>query len=223
MQWFGVEHAVGVAAIVASCWGVKRLQRSWMTPLLTVNLVVYIAIAYYTRWSSLSLATCLPLHLCDFILIGALWLLLRPGRQQLAYDCCCLWAWSGSSWALLTPDLPENFPHYRYFEFFWGHGLIFVVLAQLEGWHRYGLQVCSWKRAALGLQVWIASVGALDWLFGWNYGYLMRRPPGGSLLDYLGPWPTYVLVADGLAVLMFWALCRVHASFFSEDAASIAA
>jgi len=213
----------GVAAIVASCWGVKRLQRPWVTPLLGANLVVYIVIAYYTRWSELNLATCLPLHLCDFILIGALWLLLHPRRQQTAYECICLWAWSGSSWALITPDLPENFPHYRYFEFFWGHGLIFVVLAQLEGWHRYALQPQSWKRAAWGLQAWILGVGVLDLIFGWNYGYLVRRPPGGSLLDYLGPWPLYVLVADALALLVFWLLCRVHGSFFSEESASIVA
>ena len=37
-------------------------------------------------------------------------------------------------------------------------------------------------------------VGLLDWIVGANYFYL-RDKPSGSLLDWFGPWPVYILGA----------------------------
>lgn len=218
MPWFSASHWLGLATIALVCaltFAVGRRyskQGPWLNRLLVFNLVVYIVIAYAVRWHDLSWATCLPLHLCDLILVGGIYLLLGRGqsaRRQVAYDCLTLWSWSGSIWALITPDLPVDFPHYRYFEFFWGHGLIFVVMAHLHGWHRLSLTASSWKRAAWALQVWLFVVGALDYAFGWNYGYLLYKPPGGSPLDYFGPWPIYVLIANAVSVLIFWSICAV--------------
>jgi hypothetical integral membrane protein (TIGR02206 family) len=215
VQWFGLSHLIGLAGIALSCLIVARLGRShprWCPRLdrfLRAQLITYIVIAYAWRWTSLSLATCLPLHLCDFILIGAVYLLSRK-HSQLVFECIYLWSWSGSIWALITPDLSHDFPHYRYFEFFWGHGLIFVVLAHLESGQGYRLHADSWKRAAWGLLLWTLSVGALDLTFGWNYGYLLCKPPGGSPLDYFGPWPLYIAVANLLALLIFRLICRVR-------------
>lgn len=212
MQWFGLSHLLGLAGIVASCLIVARLGPAWRSRLdrfLLANLVLYIIIAYTWRWKSMTLATCLPLHLCDFILLGAV-VLLAGRRSQLGFECIYLWAWSGSIWALITPDLPHDFPHYRYFEFFWGHGLIFVVLAHLEYGQGYRLHPGSWKGAGMGLWSWTLVVGALDLAFGWNYGYLMERPPGGSILDYFGPWPVYIVVANMLALGLYLLICRVR-------------
>ena len=46
-------------------------------------------------------------------------------------------------------------------------------------------------------------------LTGSNYGYLNATPPGASLLDVMGPWPTYLLVAGsvlavGWGAVMTW-------------------
>jgi uncharacterized membrane protein YwaF len=46
---------------------------------------------------------------------------------------------------------------------------------------------------------------AFDVAFDVNYGYLRDKPGSGSLLDPLGPWPVYVLVALGV-LLAGWAL-----------------
>ncbi len=211
MQWFGWTHLAGLAGIWLSCWWIDRwgvTARRWVDRFLLLNLIAYMIIAYSWRWSQLSLATCLPLHLCDFILFGACYLL-SGKRSQTTFECIHLLSWTSSIWALVTPDLPNDFPHYRYFEFFWGHGLIFVVLAHLQSGQGYRLTRDSWKGAAWGLQLWIALVGVLDYTFGWNYGYLMLKPPAGSPLDYFGPWPFYVLLADVLVVVACWLACRL--------------
>ena len=34
-----------------------------------------------------------------------------------------------------------------------------------------------------------------------NYFWLMGKPPVGSLLDFMGPWPWYILVAEFVALI----------------------
>lgn len=218
MKWFGISHLVGLSGIWLACWLVSRWgqkSRQAVDRFLLINLVSYMVIAYAWRWSQLSLATCLPLHLCDFILFGACTLLVGR-RSQTTFEAIHLLSWTSGIWALVTPDLPNDFPHYRYFEFFWGHGLIYIVLAHLEHGQGYRLNRGSWKGAAKALQGWILLVGLLDYAFGWNYGYLLLKPPAGSPLDYLGPWPFYVLVADALVVTACWLICRARAPHLPE-------
>jgi len=50
----------------------------------------------------------------------------------------------------------------------------------------------------------VAAVGT--WLTGGNYMFLRHKPARGSLLDFMGPWPVYILVAAVLALVMFFAL-----------------
>jgi uncharacterized membrane protein YwaF len=49
-------------------------------------------------------------------------------------------------------------------------------------------------------------VAAVDFLANENFLYLRRKPSQPSLLDVMGPWPWYILAADALAFVIFWAL-----------------
>ena len=56
----------------------------------------------------------------------------------------------------------------------------------------------SFRASASTIDSFNVAVGA-------NYGYLVRKPSSGSLLDLLGPWPGYVFGAMAL-LLIGWAL-----------------
>lgn len=80
----------------------------------------------------------------------------------------------------------------------WSALLLVPGLLILPTWHTYRQTV------AITL-VWAASVFAYNAIAGSNYGYLNRLPKSASLLDYLGPWPLYVVLEVAI-VAVVWAL-----------------
>ena len=143
----------------------------------------------------------LPLQLCDVAVLvaaAALWT-----RQQLLAEVTYFWALAGTLQALLTPELPQHFPTYPYFQYYIAHGgtvgaaLILVV----------GLRMAprAWAVAwVAGITIaYAALVGVVDAVTGADYMFLRAKPDTPTLLDDLGPWPWYILSATALGLALF--------------------
>ena len=143
----------------------------------------------------------LPLQLCDVAVLvaaAALWT-----RQQLLAEVTYFWALAGTLQALLTPELPQHFPTYPYFQYYIAHGgtvgaaLILVV----------GLRMAprAWAVAwVAGITIaYAALVGLVDAVTGADYMFLRAKPDTPTLLDDLGPWPWYILSATALGLVLF--------------------
>jgi len=100
----------------------------------------------------------------------------------------------------------RGFPDTRCLSFFALHGGVAISAALVA----FGLGV----RPRPGAHIrafWItnayAAVAALiNAAAGTSYLYLRAKPSQPSILDVMGPWPWYILAADVLAFLIFWAL-----------------
>jgi hypothetical integral membrane protein (TIGR02206 family) len=152
-------------------------------------------IAGNLRW-----AYSLPLELCHWVLIAAVIGLVRP--SQLSSEITYFWGAAGTLQATLTPDITEGFPSWEFIQFFWSHGgiLLATVYFIARGFRpRRG----SVLRMMLALNVYAAVVGIIDAVLGWNYGYLCAKPLQPSLLDFLGPWPWYLLWVELIALASF--------------------
>jgi hypothetical integral membrane protein (TIGR02206 family) len=55
----------------------------------------------------------------------------------------------------------------------------------------------------LATAAWAAVAATGNALTGGNYMFLSERPDTASLLDYMGPWPWYILGGGLLALGMF--------------------
>jgi hypothetical integral membrane protein (TIGR02206 family) len=55
----------------------------------------------------------------------------------------------------------------------------------------------------VAVNIYAAFVGTFDFIFKTNYMYLRAKPQNASLLDFLGPWPWYLVGAEGVAFVVF--------------------
>ena len=156
---------------------------------------------YLARLGQLTFPSHLPLDLCDvtlFLTIAAL-LTLSPAVFDLAY----YWALAGTSMALLTPDLWEHFPSLSTVQFFVAHGLVVAGVLYLAWSGLARPRPGSVVRALLALNLFAAFDAGFDWIFETNYMYLAAKPENASLLNFLGPWPVYILTSEGVALVLF--------------------
>ena len=149
------------------------------------------------------LGSSLPLQLCDFAWVTAVWGLWTHHRLPVALTY--YWGIVLTSQGIITPSLGQVFPHPRFFAFWCMHFLIVWAALYLT----LGLGIApNWRtyRITVALTaVWAVVVYVFDVTADVNYGYLVDKPGSGSLLDPLGPWPVYVVASLGI-LLAVWAL-----------------
>ncbi len=144
----------------------------------------------------------LPLQLCDFAWVPVAWALLS--RHPLALALTYYWGLTLALQALVQPTLDEAFPDPNFFAFWGKHvllvwGAVYATLTLRQGpdWRGY-------RQAVVATFAWLAIAMTVNFLLDTNYGYFNSKPEG-TVLDYLGPWPVYVL-AEMAIVLVVWAL-----------------
>jgi hypothetical integral membrane protein (TIGR02206 family) len=148
----------------------------------------------------------LPLHLTDIVTVVtavALWSP-RPLRFELSY----FWGLSASAQAVLTPALSadQDASTFLYWQYFITHsGVVVAALFLAFGLGLTPRRGAVW-RVFTATAVWagIAAIG--NTITGGNYMFLSERPETASLLDYMGPWPWYILGSALLALTLFTVL-----------------
>lgn len=150
----------------------------------------------------LDLKVDLPFHLCNFLTL--LYPLTLIYQSRWFFGILYFWVLVGTFQAILTPELVENFPHPIYFKYWLVHcGLVILVL--------HGLFVIKWSvykkdliNAIIGANLYLAFSFVINIAFDSNYFYSMRKPETASLLDYLGPWPWYLISGQLIMAILFF-------------------
>ncbi len=143
----------------------------------------------------------LPLHLCGAVLILSIVMLWR--RSYHLFEIVYFWGIGGLTAAMLTPDIPNGFPHPIFIAFFTGHGLELLAIFYAVFVFGFEPRLGSIARSFGALLVYAAIIYPLNRLLDTNYLYLAHKPAQASPIDYLGPWPIYIA---GLAVITL-AIC----------------
>jgi hypothetical integral membrane protein (TIGR02206 family) len=159
------------------------------------------------RWSA---EVNLPLQLTDAVTLASVAALWRP-RSALLVELVYFWALSTSLQAVLTPDLAQSFPDLLFFTYYVTHsGAIGAACLLVFGSRRAPRRDAVWR--VYGVTVAFAALAAVGTLVtGGNYMFLRRKPAHGSLLDFMGPSPVYIVVAGALGLVMFLLLAAVSA------------
>ncbi len=143
----------------------------------------------------------LPLHLCDFAIFVAAFALVT--RRHGAVELLWFWALTGTLLAVLTPAVSGSFPDWRWLLYFAMHGgVIAAAVVLVAGCGIRPRPGAAWR--AFGWTVAYASVVAVvDLVTGANFLWLRAKPAQPTLLDWLGPWPVYLLAAGAIGLAGF--------------------
>ena len=169
----------------------------------------------FARMGWIDRGNALPLDLCSWAAIATVVALLS--KSQKAYELAWFWAMAGTVQGIVTPDIPDDFPSFRFIEFSFFHGGIIAAVLFLT----LGLGMRPYPRSIPRVIAWsffyMAAAGVADWLLKVNYGFLRAKPGHASLYDLMPAWPWYIAVVVGLALLSVL-ICYVP--FFLMDAAA---
>jgi hypothetical integral membrane protein (TIGR02206 family) len=200
----------------------KRLSESPRRKAYAFSLAILIAVQqtllyiWYTAAGEWSLEITLPIQLCDlsiFLSIIALLLKdkLKDGRisktRRTVSELLYFWGLGGATQAILTPDMGYyTFPHFIYYQFFLSHLLILLAGLYMILVEKYYPTFRSVVKTFVITNIYAAVIIPINYLINGNYLFLRYKPIGGSILDFLGPWPWYILELEGVAFLLFMIL-----------------
>lgn len=206
-----VEHLAILAVVLTLPAGLAAVARGHrrrsgvisgvLASLLAGNELVWWLFRYRTE--GLHVAN-LPLQVCDLtVWLGvsaAIW------RRQVWFELLYFAGLAGGGMALLTPDLWAPWPSYPSVYYFLSHGLV-VVVALFLVWG-VGMRLTHWAvgRFLLILNGYALGIAAFNIAFQTNYLYLCHKPEAPTLLDYLGPWPWYLVFGELAAAALVIAL-----------------
>ncbi|HYW23352.1 MAG TPA: TIGR02206 family membrane protein [Terriglobales bacterium] len=212
-------HLTALATVVAAtavlCAAARRRPGRWtLAACAALGALTFGAEAAWIVWlarqGGWTPAVGLPLQLCDAATVlaaAALW-----SRRRVLVEVLWFWAMAGTVQALLTPDIPDPYPSFLWFQYYVAHGGVVAAALFLVA----GLGIAPRRGAALRAAAltaaYAAVVGAVDVATGGDYLYLRSRPLHPSLLDVMGPWPWYLLSATALAIVLFALLQAPFAS-----------
>ena len=200
---FGFQHLVGVLFFVflgyiLIAWAKKLSEERQhkigivMSVFLCASLLLWTIVRIYIE--GFDAKEHLPLHLCN--LVSILLPVFAITRKQWMYEILLFWILAGTSQAIITPDLAHGFPHYDYLKYFIVHCGLVIFILYATFIYKMRPTVKSIFKSFLALQVYFVAMLLVNKLLGSNYFFISEKPPHGSLLDYFGDWPYYILVAE---------------------------
>ena len=204
---FAILAAIPLTAAALAAWTRRLPRRTAATRItLAVVLIVNELVSYVDRtvhgW--MRFPDALPLQLSDLTLWLTIFTLLRPSARL--FDIVYYLGLAGAGLTCVTPELFAPLWALQSIQFFIAHGGVVIGVLYLV-WTRqvrprpYSL----WKAFGTAL-AWAVFAGVFNLVYKTNYMFLCRKPAGATFIDLFGPWPAYLFVTAGVALLLFWLL-----------------
>jgi hypothetical integral membrane protein (TIGR02206 family) len=162
---------------------------------LIIDAIVKLAFGTFDIYSDL------PFFMCDLVAMFLPFVLLNQNRKWIGI--LYFWALAGTMQALITPDLKDGFPSFHFFRYFIGHAGIIIAILYTVIVKKIDIGWQDFIQAVIYAQVYLIGVHMINLLMGSNYGYTIQKPPGTSILDFMGPWPWYILWGEFIMVALF--------------------
>nr|WP_263327846.1 TIGR02206 family membrane protein [Neobacillus sp. Marseille-Q6967] len=184
----------------------RRIEIAFAVSLLVIESGYHLWMIVTDSWD---VSHAIPLELCSISLFLSVILLLT--RKKIVYEILLFTALLGASQAIFTPLLNFDFPHFRYFHFFYTHLMMIWIVFYFTWVHDYRPTIWSIVKLFIFLNILMPIIMLINNKVGGNYMFLHHKPKSASLLDLLGPFPWYILSMEGLLIslsFIVWLIFR---------------
>jgi hypothetical integral membrane protein (TIGR02206 family) len=217
-EMFSVSHFVIIALLILGSFFIfivrdKLEDGKWRRAEVAVGISLIIIEVSYHLWMVVNdmwdVSHGIPLELCSISLILSVLLLLT--RNKVIYEILLFTALLGASQAIFTPLLNFDFPHFRFFHFFYTHVMMIWVVFYFTWVHGYRPTIWSVVKLFIFLNVLLPIIMLINKAVDGNYMFLSHKPNSASLLNLLGPYPWYILSMEFLLItlsLIVWLIFR---------------
>ncbi|MGL6154222.1 MAG: TIGR02206 family membrane protein [Cetobacterium sp.] len=145
----------------------------------------------------------LPLHLCNLALIVAL----IATIFQIKFLNQIVYFWMpGAFFALITPEVKYSFPNIWNISFFLTHFYLFFVVFYEIIYFKFKATKEGLITSFLILNILALIIYFINSKLGTNYLYINYLPTFDSPLKYFGPWPYYILITEGIYLVLSFIL-----------------
>ena len=228
-EMFSRSHYIVLAIFILITLVIFLKRKKWKTEVwrkievgVAISLIL-LEITYHI-WMYVNgvwkLSRSLPLELCNISLILCVILLLT--KKKLVFEILFFTALLGASQAIFTPALSYDFPHFRFFHFFYAHIMVVWVTLYFTWVKEYRPTFRSVIKLIVFINLLLPVILLVNkWTHG-NYWFLRHKPEGPSLFDVLGPYPWYIFSMEGLLVglsLVTWLIFRKRKRSHHQDGA----
>ncbi len=190
-QLFSTSHIVAIIIVVVT-WVAFIVIMKQVKNNKAQNIVKYF-IAFlplffelsYTLWNALtgqfSLAETLPFHLCAIFNILIVFIVLTENRLLL--EIAYFIGVGGALQAILTPNMPQDFPHFVFIQLFAVHGLMILAVLYMILVKGIIPRLKSIPKVFIIVNIYILLVYGINLITGGNYMFLMGPTTNPSLID----------------------------------------
>lgn len=147
----------------------------------------------------------LPLHLCTISLLSSSFMLVTNSYR--VFEIIYFFGVGGAFQAIITPELFYTFPHFRFLHYFIAHFAIILAILYMIWVCKFLITFKSALKSFVVLNCIAVVAFTVNQLTGANYMFLARKPATPSILDWLGPYPYYIVTLEFIAIVLFLFLC----------------
>jgi hypothetical integral membrane protein (TIGR02206 family) len=203
---FGASHLAALFLFAALSILLIRLGRSSVAPQIKTTVRVGLGLCilifetlyvlYPLPLGTFDVRYSLPFQVCDIAAYATGIALIT--NWAIPREISCYLGLTTTLIACFTPDIVYNVPHIEYICFFASHALVVAAVLYmtigLSQWPNPGAA----RRVFLFINAYAILMILVNLSIGSNYIYLRSTPQVASPMDWLGPWPYYVVVMDVL-------------------------
>ena len=209
--FLGASHVFSIILFLVLALSIPYLAKKNLTEnqqLFLGKIIGVMVLIGYLSWvileilaGSFNLKLHLPFHLCRTA--NVLIFVVLFFRSFLAYEIVFFWGLTVIH-AVITPDITQGFPHYHFVRYWLTHQLMIIGIIYATFVYDIRPHKKSIYKSFLALLLFFLITIPVNLLLDANYFWICGKPPVGTVLDYFGPWPWYLVVATLLALIHFY-------------------